>query len=112
MLESHKDLLFLRQVLLFQVLSGSISTAEKSIYKLANVLHFFCSDNKFQINLFTKIFAGYGRITNLDECNFHECVDKDEFESARMLRIRPPEGEVRLVSLSSETVNISNSVTF
>ena len=40
-------------------------------------------------------FLGYGKITNLDECSFHECVNSEEFESARMLKIRPPEGEVR-----------------
>ena len=40
-------------------------------------------------------FLGYGKMTNLDECSFHECVDQEEFESARMLRIQPPEGEVR-----------------
>ncbi|KAK2190643.1 hypothetical protein NP493_72g03000 [Ridgeia piscesae] len=43
---------------------------------------------------------GYGKITNLDECSFHECVDSSEFESARMLKIRPPEGELTVLSYS------------
>ncbi|KAI0237558.1 AP-4 complex subunit mu-1 [Lamellibrachia satsuma] len=43
---------------------------------------------------------GYGKMTNLDECSFHECVDQEEFESARMLRIQPPEGEFSVLTYS------------
>lgn len=34
---------------------------------------------------------GYGVI--LDDCNFHECVQLDEFESAKTLSLIPPDGE-------------------
>jgi AP-4 complex subunit mu-1 len=34
----------------------------------------------------------YGSVV-LDDCNFHECVHLDEFETARTLHFLPPEGE-------------------
>ena len=36
-------------------------------------------------------FGGSGVV--LDDCNFHECVHLDEFESARTLHFLPPDGE-------------------
>jgi AP-4 complex subunit mu-1 len=37
-------------------------------------------------------YSGYGAVT-LDDCNFHECVRLDEFETIRQLSFIPPEGE-------------------
>lgn len=37
--------------------------------------------------------VGYGTGVVLDDCNFHECVDVSEFESARALSLVPPDGE-------------------
>merc|ERR1711871_248765 len=34
----------------------------------------------------------------LDDCNFHECVRLDQFESQRILKFLPPEGEFSLVN--------------
>lgn len=34
----------------------------------------------------------YGAVV-LDDCNFHECVNLDEFESGRVLNLVPPDGE-------------------
>lgn len=34
----------------------------------------------------------------LDDCNFHECVKLDEFESARTLHFLPPEGEFAVLN--------------
>jgi len=34
----------------------------------------------------------------LDDCNFHECVRMDQFESQRMLHFFPPEGEFSLLN--------------
>ena len=34
----------------------------------------------------------------LDDCNFHECVKLDEFESARTLHFLPPEGEFSVLN--------------
>jgi AP-4 complex subunit mu-1 len=36
--------------------------------------------------------SGYGGIV-LDDCNFHECVNLDDFESGRTLALIPPDGE-------------------
>lgn len=36
--------------------------------------------------------AQYGAVV-LDDCNFHECVNLDEFESGRVLNLVPPDGE-------------------
>eukprot|EP00041_Stephanoeca_diplocostata_P004609 m.47741 g.47741 ORF g.47741 m.47741 type:complete len:447 (-) comp15235_c0_seq1:217-1557(-) len=38
----------------------------------------------------------YGVI--LDDCNFHECVKDEEFESNRALVLRPPDGEFTLMN--------------
>lgn len=34
----------------------------------------------------------------LDDCNFHECVRLDEFESSRTLSFFPPDGEFALLN--------------
>jgi len=36
--------------------------------------------------------GAYGAI-EIDDCNFHECVKLDEFESLRILSFLPPDGE-------------------
>lgn len=36
--------------------------------------------------------GGYGGVV-LDDCNFHECVNTDEFDTARTLSLIPPDGE-------------------
>lgn len=36
--------------------------------------------------------GGYGGVV-LDDCNFHECVNLDQFQSARTLSLIPPDGE-------------------
>lgn len=35
----------------------------------------------------------------LDDCNFHEAVNLDEFDSNRALSLRPPDGEVRAAAV-------------
>lgn len=34
----------------------------------------------------------------LDDCNFHDCVRLDEFESSRTLSFLPPDGEFALLN--------------
>ncbi len=34
----------------------------------------------------------------LDDCNFHECVRLDEFETSRTLSFFPPDGEFALLN--------------
>ncbi|TFJ87250.1 hypothetical protein NSK_001582 [Nannochloropsis salina CCMP1776] len=41
--------------------------------------------------------GGYGAVV-LDDCNFHECVRLDEFESSRTLSFFPPDGEFILLN--------------
>lgn len=36
--------------------------------------------------------GGFGSVV-LDDCNFHECVNLDDFESMKTLGIKPPDGE-------------------
>lgn len=48
-----------------------------------------CQENRF---LF---LAGYGPGIRADEVSFHSSVNLDEFESHRILRLQPPQGEVR-----------------
>lgn len=38
---------------------------------------------------------------HLDDCNFHEAVSLDEFESNRMLQLTPPDGEFALMQYRS-----------
>lgn len=37
--------------------------------------------------------GGYGGSVTLDDCNFHECVQLDDFETLRQLSLIPPDGE-------------------
>jgi len=37
--------------------------------------------------------GSYGGVIEIDDCNFHECVKLDEFESHRILSFIPPDGE-------------------
>jgi AP-4 complex subunit mu-1 len=41
--------------------------------------------------------GGHGSVV-LDDCNFHECVRLDQFESQRMLHFFPPDGEFALLN--------------
>lgn len=41
--------------------------------------------------------GSYGSIV-LDDCNFHECVHLDEFESGRTLHFLPPDGEFAVMN--------------
>jgi AP-4 complex subunit mu-1 len=41
--------------------------------------------------------SGYGSVV-LDDCNFHECVHLDEFETSRTLHFLPPDGEFALLN--------------
>jgi AP-4 complex subunit mu-1 len=36
--------------------------------------------------------GGFGNVI-LDDCNFHECVNVDDFDSMKTLGIQPPDGE-------------------
>jgi len=40
---------------------------------------------------------GYG-VIEIDDCNFHECVKLDEFESQRILSFFPPDGEFQVMN--------------
>lgn len=41
--------------------------------------------------------GGYGAVT-LDDCNFHECVNLDEFSHTRTLSFYPPDGEFAVMN--------------
>jgi AP-4 complex subunit mu-1 len=44
-----------------------------------------------------KTSGSYGSVV-LDDCNFHECVHLDEFESSRTLHFLPPDGEFAVLN--------------
>eukprot|EP00472_Partenskyella_glossopodia_P005257 CAMPEP_0197517836 /NCGR_PEP_ID=MMETSP1318-20131121/2922_1 /TAXON_ID=552666 /ORGANISM="Partenskyella glossopodia, Strain RCC365" /LENGTH=362 /DNA_ID=CAMNT_0043067727 /DNA_START=350 /DNA_END=1435 /DNA_ORIENTATION=- len=35
----------------------------------------------------------YGGVVEIDDCNFHECVRLDDFDSSRIISFNPPDGE-------------------
>ena len=41
--------------------------------------------------------TGGGDVVMLDDCNFHESVSLDRFETERMLELVPPDGEFALM---------------
>ena len=41
----------------------------------------------------------------LEDCCFHESVDLSEFESSRTLLVKPPEGEVGLMTVNNTQAN-------
>ena len=43
-------------------------------------------------------FYLYYPIVFIDDCNFHECVNTNEFEQSKILRISPPDGEFTLMN--------------
>merc|ERR1712151_438537 len=43
------------------------------------------------------LHGGYGAVT-LDDCNFHECVDLDDFSDSRTLSFYPPDGEFAVMN--------------
>lgn len=45
-------------------------------------------------------YGGYGSdgIVMLDDCNFHESVSLDRFETERTLELKPPDGEFALMN--------------
>merc|ERR1719446_748900 len=43
------------------------------------------------------LHGGYGAVT-LDDCNFHECVDLQEFSDLRTLSFYPPDGEFAVMN--------------
>lgn len=40
----------------------------------------------------SRLAGGHG-VVEIDDCNFHECVKLDDFESLRLLSFKPPDGE-------------------
>ncbi|XP_067835770.1 AP-4 complex subunit mu-1, partial [Heptranchias perlo] len=40
---------------------------------------------------------GYGAVVKVDECSFHHSVKLNQFESNRILRVIPPQGEMTLM---------------
>merc|ERR1711972_283852 len=43
------------------------------------------------------LHGGYGAVT-LDDCNFHECVDLEDFSDSRTLSFYPPDGEFAVMN--------------
>jgi len=43
---------------------------------------------------------GHG-VAHLDDCNFHECVNMDEFEKTKVISFSPPDGEFILMNYRS-----------
>ncbi|XP_072447676.1 AP-4 complex subunit mu-1 [Chiloscyllium punctatum] len=43
---------------------------------------------------------GYAAAVKVDECSFHQSVNLDEFESDRILRVVPPQGELTVMQYS------------
>lgn len=49
--------------------------------------------------------GGYGSdVVMLDDCNFHESVSLDRFDSERTLELKPPDGEFALMNYRYDTV--------
>lgn len=42
--------------------------------------------------------TGYSGSVVLDDCNFNECADISNFEKSRVLKIKPPEGDISMFS--------------
>jgi len=55
--------------------------------------------------------AGYGMI-ELDNVNFHECVNVDKFESERMLVLEPPHGEFVLMNFHIGSMRHEGQIPF
>ena len=40
----------------------------------------------------------------LDDCNFHDCVDRSQWDSDRTLLFYPPDGEFRVINYRCEEI--------
>uniref|UniRef100_A0A8C5MUZ6 AP-4 complex subunit mu-1 n=1 Tax=Leptobrachium leishanense TaxID=445787 RepID=A0A8C5MUZ6_9ANUR len=49
---------------------------------------------------------GYGSAVRVDSCQFHESIKLDEFENCRILKVLPPQGELKIMQYQ-----ISDSLT-
>jgi len=47
-----------------------------------------------------RYMSGHG-VAQLDDCNFHECVNMDEFEKTKVISFSPPDGEFILMNYRS-----------
>ncbi|CAJ0929753.1 unnamed protein product [Ranitomeya imitator] len=52
---------------------------------------------------------GYGSAVRVDSCQFHESVKLDEFEISRILKVLPPQGEVRTHSWGLQLSAVSKA---
>ncbi len=50
--------------------------------------------------------TGGGDVVMLDDCNFHESVVLDRFETERMLELVPPDGEFALMQYRHALVSV------
>ena len=55
--------------------------------------------------------AGYGMV-ELDNVNFHECVDLGKFEAERMLVLEPPHGEFVLMNFHIGSLRHEGQIPF
>ena len=55
--------------------------------------------------------GGYGMV-ELDNVNFHECVQLDKFEAERMLILEPPHGEFVLMNFHLGSLRHEGQIPF
>jgi hypothetical protein len=49
------------------------------------------------------LLSGYGAAVRVDECSFHQAVRLDEFDTYRILKVCPSQGEVLMEFTKSHT---------
>merc|ERR1711991_524914 len=81
--------------------NASVMVVNSSIDGSIHMKSFLSGNPELRLALNEDLVIGkggsYGSVV-LDDCNFHECVHLDEFESSRMLHFLPPDGEFAVLN--------------
>lgn len=84
---------------LFNASGYTINSSIEGCIQMKSYLH-GNPDLKLALNEDLVIGKQPGMISThmLDDCNFHECVNTNEFDLSRVLRIKPPDGEFTVMN--------------
>uniref|UniRef100_A0A8B9K3F6 MHD domain-containing protein n=1 Tax=Astyanax mexicanus TaxID=7994 RepID=A0A8B9K3F6_ASTMX len=90
-------------VRLVRMINGIFLHLEQHYVKICLffLLHFFCVEMRIGLNEEFSIgksqLRGYGMAVRVDECSFHQAVKLDEFDTYRILKVCPSQGEQTLM---------------
>lgn len=113
----HKNEVFIDLLERLTVLIGSNgSVLRQEVDGMIQMKSFLQGTPEIFIGLNENLSIGTGAGMNygvqLDDCNFHECAQLDEFENSKTVALRPPDGEFTLMKYRITGSRIANALPF